>query len=252
VLRRASELKRYSIRATDGDIGHVDDFYFDDQSWVVRYLVVNAGNWLTGRKVLVSPIAIEKAVWLEEKLHVSLTKDQIRNGPSIDLHPPLSRQWEAEHSNYYGWPYYWEGGGIWGPWPDPWSLGKSRAEAARDVVVQERKIGETADPHLRSTNEVIGYHIAATDGEVGHLEDLVIDDHTWAIQYAVADTRNWWPGKKVLVGLQRIGNISWTDSKVYVDLTRETIKNGPEFDPSIPLTPEYEARMTGYYHQLRF
>jgi sporulation protein YlmC with PRC-barrel domain len=252
MLRRASELKGYSIRATDGDIGHVDDFYFDDQSWVIRYLVVNTGNWLTGRSVLISPIAIEKAVWLEEKLHISLTRDQVKNSPSVEVHPPLSRQREIEYFNYYGWPYYWEGGGVWGPWPHPRNLVESRARSEEDIIQKSRRIGENTDPHLRSTDEVIGYHIGATDGEIGHLEDLLIDDETWAIQYTVADTRNWWPGKKVLVGLQWIENISWTDSRVYVSLSRETLKNGPEFDPSTPLTPEYEARMTGYYHQLRF
>jgi sporulation protein YlmC with PRC-barrel domain len=248
MLRRTTELKSYAIQATDGEIGSVDQFYFDDLSWVIRYLVVTTGNWLTGRKVLISPIAVEKAAWENKKIHLSLTQEEIKNSPDIDMDPPVSRQREIEYYNYHGWPYYWEGGGIWGPWPYPRNLvdDRTRIETERRAL----KIAEVHDPHLRSTNEVTGYHIGAIDGEIGHLEDLLIDDETWAIQYLVVDTRNWWPGKKVLVGLQWIDKISWRDSKVYVNLTRETLKNGPEFDPSVPLTPEYESRLTGYYHQL--
>jgi hypothetical protein len=254
MLRKTSELQRYAIRAADGEIGKVDQFYFDDLSWVIRYLVVNTGSWLTGRKVLISPISIEKADWQQEELHLSLSREQIRNSPDIETDPPVSRQREIEYYNYHGWPYYWEGGGIWGPWPYPRNL--ADAETRKPGELKAKTIpaglpaGESHDPHLRSTNEVMEYHIGAIDGEVGHLEDLLIDDGSWSIEYAVVDTRNWWPGKKVLVGLQWIDKISWTDSKVYVSLARDVLKNGPEFDPSVPLSPEYETKLTRYYHRL--
>ena len=253
MLRPVKDLQGYAIHATDGDIGQVDEFYFDDERWTIRYLVVATGNWLSGRKVLISPIAIGKADWVAEKLNLALTKGQVENSPDIDTHKPVSRQREIEYFNYYGYPYYWYGGGLWGADAYPSALTAAGALGAESAMERETVPPEAqGDPHLRSTSEVIGYYIEAADGELGHVEDLIVDDESWAIRYIVVDTANWWLGKKVLVAPQWIERVSWAESKVYVNLPREAIKNSPEYDPLALINREYEERLYGHYGRPRY
>jgi hypothetical protein len=238
MLRSVDDLKGLSLRATDGEIGNVDQFYFDDETWTIRYLVVNAGSWLVGRMVLISPISLGKVDWSAGHLAVTLTMKQVENSPNIDTHKPVSRQHEAEFLGYYGYPFYWSGTDLWGPVLHPADLSE-RITAAEAPL----KAKESIDRHLRSTNEVSGYHIQAVDGEIDHVEDFLVDEETWSIRYMVVDTRNWWPGKKVLVSPQWIESISREESKVHVDLSRETIKDGPEYDESAPVTRQYESQL---------
>jgi hypothetical protein len=247
MLREVTHLKGFSIRARDGEIGTLDQFYFDDESWAIRYLVVNTGGWLSGRLVLVSPIALRQAEWQSKRLDVALTKKQIENSPPIDTRKPVSRQHEALHLGYYGYPYYWGGPFMWGLASYPAHLTVAKNVVTEGDALQATAGKESPDSHLRSTDEVTGYHIEASDGEIGHVEDFLVDDETWAIRYLEVDTRNWWPGKKVLVSPQWIDNVSWPDSKVYVDLSRETIKIGPEYIESLPVTREFEKRLYDHY-----
>lgn len=212
-LRRTKDLNRYTIAATDTDIGSIYDFYFDDQQWTIRYIVVGTGVMLPGRKVLISPAALRHPAWSPLHLRVNLTWEKIQNSPSIDLHKPVSRRHETEHAQHYGWPHYWEG----------------------------------MDTHLRSTREVTGYHIKATDGEIGHLEDFLFDDETWEIRYAIVDTKNWWPGKKVLLRPKWIERVSWDDREIYVNMSRELIQKSPKWDDEKPVSREYELRLHRHY-----
>jgi hypothetical protein len=254
MIRSVSELKGYTIEASDGDIGEVLQFYFDDEKWTIRYLVADTGGWLTGRRVLISPAALGRVDWNSRKLHVNMTKERVENSPSIDTDRPVSRQQETEYYNYYGYPYYWSGPYVWGPVPYPAYAPVAPANTASPAgapgtvereAVEARKRSE--DVHLRSTQEVINYYIEANDGDIGHVEDFLIDDESWTVRYVVVDTRNWWPGKKVLVSPEWIRSVSWSDSRVYVDLSRDKIKNAPEYDPSLPLTRDYEARLHKQY-----
>src|SRR5208283_2780578 len=180
-----------------------------------------------------------QAEWESRRLDVALTKQQIADSPPIDTQKPVSRQHEAAYLGYYGYPYYWAG-------PNYTAALAIQKEAVAESA-QAAAEKEPADSHLRSTNAVTGYHLEATDGEIGHVKDFIVDDETWAIRYLEVDTRNWWPGKQVLVSPQWIDNVSWPDSKVYVDLTRETIKNAPEWLESMTVTREYENRLFDYY-----
>jgi hypothetical protein len=223
----------------------VEQLYFDDETWAIRYLVVNTGSWLAGRRVLISPIAVNKTDWESGQMEVGLTKQQVEGSPAITTDKPVSRQHEAQYMEYYGYPFYWSGPYLWGSVPYPAGLVKEGA-----VVVDtsaSRAETESADSHLRSTKAVSGYHIEATNGEIGHVENFIVDLHTWAIQYIEVNTRNWWPGKKVLISPRWIERVSWMDATVYVDLPRETIKNAPEYMDSMPVTREYEQRLCDHY-----
>jgi hypothetical protein len=244
MLRNAKNLHGFTIRATDGDIGTVDQLYFDDETWAIRYLTVETGGWLGGRPVLISPISVVRAEWQAERLDVALTKKQVENSPDINTHQPVSRQHEAAYNRYYGYPYYWGGPYLWGAAPYPADV-VMPATTITDAMADGKR-SQSADSHLRSIEAITGYSIEAVDGEIGHVDGFVFDDEAWAIRYIEVATRNWWPGKKVLVSPAWIESMNWADSKVYTALTREAIQNGPEYVESSPITREYENRL--YFH----
>jgi hypothetical protein len=248
MLRNAKDLHGFTIRATDGELGTVDQFYFDDESWAIRYLTVETGGWLGGRPVLISPISVIGVPdWQAKRLDVALTKKQVENSPSIETKQPVSRQNEAAFNRYYGYPYYWGGPYLWGAAPYPADLVTPPiVTMPGDPTAALDQEFEPADSHLRSTDAIIGYSIEAADGEIGHADGFVLDDDVWAIRYLVVATRNWWPGKKVLVSPDWIDRVSWADSKVYTGLTRDAIQNGPEYTETVPITREYENRL--YFH----
>ena len=239
MLNKAATLKGYKLDSLDGEIGEVEEFYFDDHFWTIRYLVANTGGWLTGRQVLISPYALVAAIKEEKHIAVDLTKKQIEDSPPLSTDLPVSRQFEEAYYGYHQWPMYWTGPYMWGSYPH---LERERAKWNTSTPSEK-----AWDPHLRSTAEVSGYEIQALDGEIGHVDDFVIDDETWAIRYLVVATRNWWPGKKVLVSPQWIERVSWSESKVFVNLSREAIKQSPEYSEEALITRDYEAGLYGHY-----
>ena len=225
MLRSAAEMFGYHVYASDGEIGQVCNFFFDDRLWVVRYLVVETGSWLKSRRVLVSTTALGQPDWSRWVFPVGLSREQIQNSPDIDADMPVSRQQELAMSFYYGWPSYWSLSGV---------------PATAPV--------ETAgDPTLRSMREVRGYRIQAGDGEIGHVEDFILDDQSWALRYIVVETRNWLPGKKVLVNPDWIGQVSWSAGEVAVNLQREAIASAPEYGPSPWVDRLYEIQLYRHY-----
>jgi hypothetical protein len=214
----------FKIRAVDGDLGKVFEFYFDDVSWTVRYLVAETGNWLSGRKVLISSVALGKPDMGSSTFSVDLTSDQVRKSPDIDTERPVYRQHEIQLHEYYEWPRYWEGGyaGMFGITPYP---------VFEEVILEKSsKSNRQDDPHLRSTRQVTGYRIHATDGEIGKVKDFIINDENWTIDFLVIDTGNWLPGKKVLIPPKWIKSINWADTGVYLNHTKKSVENSLDFD----------------------
>ena len=243
MLRTMKSLRGRRLQATDGEIGKVEDVYFDDENWRVRYIVADTSNWLTGRMVLLLPATIGKLGDDERALPVSLTMKQIEESPSTDSDKPVSRIYESELHVHYGLAPYWSKGSP----PPVKSEGGARAGARGDTATATEE-----STHLRSGREVTGYDIEATDGGIGHVEDFIIDTDDWSVRYMEVDTKKWLGGRKVLVSPNWITSIEWADRIVRVDMTREQIEGSPEFDPKGSLSREYESQLFGHYERPRY
>jgi hypothetical protein len=245
MLRSLKDLEHYTVRATDGDIGRVMNFLVDDQAWVVRYLVVDTGSFLQldGRRVLISPISFRQADWSTRQFHLALTRDKIKNSPGVDVDEPVSRQHERDYYRYYGYPYYWGYPGMWGMGSYPGLLSDGLWHEEPPAQSDESHV----DAHLRSAREVRGYRVQGSDEAIGHVQDFIVDDETWALRYLVIDTSHWWFGRKVLIAPHWASRVSWNERTVYVGLTRKAIKNSPTWTATAAVNREYESRLYDYY-----
>ena len=249
MLRSVKTLEGFTIGATDGPFGKLKDFYFDDRAWVVRYLVVDTSAWLGGRKVLVSPYSIRQPGWDATVLPATITKEQIKNSPNIDNEEPVSRQYEERYLGHYGYPFYWDGPGLWGEsfYPGTPLVGVDSPYFEGYQGYLRAPAGDDSDPHLRSCNAVKGYHLHATDGEIGHVEGFLLDDLTWSIRYLIVNTSNWWLGHQVLVSPEWIKHVSWANSLVTVALDRDAVKRAPVYTEGAPVDRDAEVGIYKHY-----
>ena len=252
MYRSVKEMVGLPIHAVDGVIGKIDQFLFDDQNWAVRYIVADIGSWLTGKRVIISPAAVEEI--RESTLLVKNTREQIRNSPDIDVAEPVSRQKEQEIHDHFAWPYYWIypgnysslGGALYPGLTPPFAY--EQEEMFTEALQRDSEMEEkTRHSHLRGTREVSGYQIQATDEEVGSVADFILDDNQWALRYLVVDTGTLLHGKEVLLAPQWTRGVDWGEAVVYVAFNRERIRHSPEYNPSVPITQEYETRLYSYY-----
>lgn len=244
ILRSLRSLEGYHLSATDGSIGKVRDFYFDDEFWTIRYLVVDTGHWLPGHKVLLSPSVLVKPDWRERAFVVSLTREQVRHSPDRDSYKPVSRQRETEFYVARGWPFYWTASGAW--------PGAMMPAVPFQLPPSDRPRAK-GDPHLRSAREVLGYTLQADDGESGAVDDFIADEETWQVRYLVVATEAGGAGPKVLIApLWLVGPISWAQRSVRVAMSRDRIHHSPEFDPSAPVNRDYEIRLYDYYGRPKY
>ena len=238
------------ILAADGELGKVDEFYFDDRDWQIRYMVAETGNWLLNRKVLIAPAAFKRPGPGSEPFAVALTRDRVRNSPDIDTKKTVSRRHELELHQYYSWPPYWGGGFCAG--------GSSVGITFTPAIEKNAKTDEEAadrqaaeDPHLRGTRAVTGYTLHATDGPLGRVEDYITDLDGWNIRYLMVDTGLRLPGRKALVSPHWIKSLVWKTSEIFVDLTQEAIRKSPEFDPATPVSEDYQSAIYDHYGRPR-
>jgi uncharacterized protein YrrD len=248
--RSINSLTGFSMGAVDGEIGEVKAFYFDDHSWIIRYLVVETGSWLAGRKVLISPFALTGVDMENETFPVNLTREQIKNSPDVDTEMTVSRQEELNLYNHYGWPYdNVTGMGFYGGWGFAGMI-DARVPLEDQIAIQNMQ-EHPEDANLRSNKEVKGYTIHAVDGEIGDVEDFIIDDESWVIHFIVVDTGKWLPGKKVLISPKWISEIKWATSEVFVAHTIDAVKNSPEYDPEAALQEVYETTLNEHYNKYK-
>jgi len=248
MLRHTSEINGYAIGATDGPIGSVSDFLFDDATWQVRWLVVDTGVFLGGRKVLLPPSALGHVNHIGRQLSVRLTEQQVKDSPDINPDEAVLRPMEANLYDYYGWTPYWSMGFYMGGYGYAGGLfppvAQGFAPNDQEGVIARRAHG---DRHLRSVREVTGYHLQARDAEIGHVADFLLEDGDWSIHYLVVDTQNWWPGKKVLISPRSIEAVDWSDRTVNLNVDRQKVKDGPAYDGSQAIDRAYEYQFHGYY-----
>ncbi len=259
ILGTVKDLERYAIHAADGDIGQVRDVYFDDQTWVVRYLAVDTEGWLTGRNVLISPISVIGMNPVNRVLVLSITRQKVQDSPGIDTDKPISRQHERSLLGYYKYPNYWGSGGLWGDDSFPSLLlnaserGTATPAHRADVerVLKEGEAGSDpgADAHLRSCGAVVGYRIEAADGHMGKVKGFLVEESTWAIRYLIVNTSEWWVDHEVLVAVQWINSVRWMDNAVTVALTRQAVKDSPAYDPECPLDREQEVALFRHHQR---
>ena len=252
MLWTASGMNGYAIIATDGHLGTVSDFLFDDRTWQIRWLVVDTGDWLPGRKVLLPPSVLGHPDAGQHAFAVRLTRKQVEKSPGILSDRPVSRQEESSVYGYYGWRPYWDDGFFMGGYDylGGGSIGTDAAgDRRRDREMDILRLGD-GDPHLRSVTEVTGYHIHAADGEIGHVDDFLLEDADWTIRFLVADTKNWWPGKRVLISPASAATIDWTERTMNLTVSRQTIKDSPEFDETTTVDQAYERRFHDYYNDI--
>ena len=227
MMRSIKQLYGDKLGASDGEIGHVKDFYFDEQNWAVRYVVAETGTWLAGRQVLISPHSLGPLDPAGKVLGVRLTRKQIEDSPSIEAHKPVSRQYEEEYYRYYGWPYYWQGGGLWGMSGFP-ILDVLAQPLPSEQAFAKGPQSQQRDAHLRSTQAVAGYHLQASNGTIGHVVDFLLDAQSWAIGQLVIKTGNRFSGKEVRIPAAKVDRISYEQSTIYTNLSIENVEASPE------------------------
>ncbi|MBD3257779.1 PRC-barrel domain containing protein [candidate division GN15 bacterium] len=244
MMRSLLTVKGYKFLARDGEFGEVEDVLFDENLWIIRYLVANTGGWLSGRRVLIPPQSLGKPNWKDATLPVEMDKSGIEQSPPMDEHAPVSRQYEIMLHRYWRLQPYWVGDVTGGAFPIPMDVRGKEEDGREEADASDESL---SDPFLRSVKEVTGYNIEAEDDGIGHVDDFLFDDEQWVVRYMVVDTRNWLPGRKVMIPLSWIKEISFADRNVAVDVTREAVKNSPKFDPNLPVNREQEQVLFDYY-----
>lgn len=249
MLWDASAINGYAIEASDGRLGTVSDLLFEDVGWTIRWLVVDTGNWLSGRKVLLPLSALGQPDRVLRHFPVKLTMQQVKDSPDVDTDQSVSRQIEGHVYDYYGWDPYWgssffpTNNAMATPFVAPLHLSGSKPHDPASADAQPNE----GDPHLRSIAALAGYHIHATDGEIGHVEGFLVDDVGWSIRYITVDTRNWWSGERVLISPRSVREIDWADRLVHLDVDRQKVKDSPVLEPDMTMDRAYEEKHRAYY-----
>jgi sporulation protein YlmC with PRC-barrel domain len=251
MLRRLEEIRGYELVAPDGIVGTLNDVFLDDETWTVRYLTVDTGLWL-GRLVLVSPISFGTPDWQGRRIPVTVTRDEIEQSPDLLGRARFTREEEREFAAYYGYPQYWGGSNVWGWAQQPSALTSAPPAGyvppgALEPDTPEAVAADVLTTSIFSGGDIRGYHIHALDGEIGHVDDFIIDEDTWSIRYLQIDTSNWIGGKTVLLATRWVRRIDPADGKIHVEATKERIENSPEFDPGQPIDRTFEERLHQHY-----
>ena len=241
MLRNLNGLTGHRILAADGEIGAVKEFYFDDREWKVRYLVAGTGGWLSGRQVLISLAALKAPDWNSRTFPVALTREQVRTSPDIDTRRTVERRHELRLHRHYAWPLYWGEGFYTGTLAGGAPLPEEALEDGEERPPSEEEAA------LHGTAAVTGYRLHAADGPIGSVEDFIADDRGWGIRYLVADSGLLLPGRKVLISPHWLEKVDWDSSEVFLDLTREAVRRSPGFDPSVPVSEDYESALYDHY-----
>lgn len=241
-----SDLRHYDVKGSSEHIGKLHDIYLDDETWKIKWFVVETGNWFSSNKILLDSEKIIKVSPQEGTFHVSLTQKDVEEAPSANEHLPVGDQHRNEYSyiaashNTLLFPGY---AGLMMP--------TTLIERPEQAVGAEKNLEELArqqaDRHLRSASEIEGYTIHAADGNLGPLSDLVINAETWTIELLALDTSKWLPGRTVVISPRSIDRISWEDRELVVMMEKETIEQSPELHSLKSIETSYLSKLNDYY-----
>lgn len=259
MLRKLHSLKSFVVNGRNGKLGTVDDFYFDQKQFVVRYLVIDTGNWLKHEETLISTHAIDDIDFENREIHVSLSSEQLEESPSIEKNSPISKTKEKALIEYFGWPDYWK------------KTHSSDSEFIHAGITERKKLlnfktiekeaakqkSEIVETNLRSLEEVRGYKIHAKDDKFGHLEDLFVEEEdSWIIRYLLIDTRNILEGKSVLIAPDWIESISWFNKEIFVSKDKKEIEDSPEYEEPKEaksyIDKSYEELLYDHYDEKKY
>ena len=225
-------LPGYKLKANDGDFGNVTDLLFDDKHKIIRYFVIDCGSWLQKNEVLLSPIAFEEPDHENFTISTILSKNSIENSPSVETRPPVSKQAQNSLAAYYDWPIFWK--------TAPYEHLQGYEDSNADLKGED-------EGQLQSLQEIKGYAIQCDEGNLGHVEELIVDTETWTLRYLTIDTGNWLPGKKVIISIDWLTDISWKEQKACLNLSKMDVRNAPVYDPGTPINREFESEVYDYY-----
>ncbi|MBC7433674.1 MAG: PRC-barrel domain-containing protein [Rubritepida sp.] len=242
MLWNASALTGYRIEATDGHLGTVSDLLFDDQSWAIRWLVVDTGHWLPGQKVLLPATALGIPDAGQRQMPVRLARQQVQDAPGVETDLPVSRQMELHLSDHYGAEAYWANGSNAIP-----LIASPYLMEPRHHYEGEGIVADMGDAQLRSVAAVTGYHLHATDGDIGHVQEFVVDDEGWRITFLAVDTHNWWPGARVLILPRIVREVDWSGSLIHISATRQKVRDSPPYSDAVTVDGTYAEAMSTYY-----
>mgnify|MGYP006292844169 CR=1 FL=1 len=249
MLHRAEELEGFTIHAEDGELGKIEDVYFDDAKWTIRYFIVRTGSWLFGKEVLLSPLSMEKIEWHAHEVRMALTMEEVENSPAVETKKPVSKHEEAQFVSYFGHPVYWGGASLWGSALYPAAIfAEPRSEASRELEEMKKQ----HDHHLRSVREVRNYRLDTMDDEIGRVTDFIFDDETLAVRYMEVKTGKILGGRQLLISPSWIEQVNWAEGTVGVDMRTEIVENAPAYDPSEPIDREYENKLFEYYGRAKY
>jgi hypothetical protein len=197
MLEFASAFRSYALEANDGEIGAIVDFLFDGRTSAVRWLVVHTGDWLRNRKIWLHPAVIGKADNDRCELSVNQTKAQLQAMFSFGANPLASQT-------------------------QPLVVFAPESETAIDLVDDDR--------YLHSVDAITRFHVVGSDGAIGKVEDLLIDEESWSFPYIVVETDTWWSGNHVLISHRAMKEISRAERQIRADLNRQLIKASPSWN----------------------
>lgn len=241
--RSLKNLIGFPLEFLDKTRGNVKDFLFDENTWTVRYIEADLGVIFPGKKVLIPRVFFEDPDWRAKKFPILLNTSQIKDCPPLHENLSVSREYEKRMNDHYRVEHYWMKPNI------PSAAIPLDAIPPRPVKIPLEKLDEEKiETNLRSFNEVMNYQINAKDDKLGKIVDIIVEDLNWMIMYAIVDTRKWMPlSKKVLIGIPWLESISYVNKELNIDLTTDSIKDAPEFDPYKPINEVYEKKLYNYY-----
>jgi len=217
MLRSFKDLLGFAIRATDGRVGTLSDVYFDDETWLVRYCVIDTGRWLTGRHVLAGSRPLSVLDSTRRELWVRLSRTEVRRSQAAGTDKPVSKQRSAAVMS---------------------SLQRLVPRRGPDSSALSSRIAASHDRHLRSCNAVLGHRLIGSDARIGWVDDYLIDDKSWSVRHLIVDTGdNVSAGPRVLVAPNCIDKISWADAAISVNLTRAAVATAPGYQPAEEIVP---------------